>query len=104
MGRCDGTLFARNEGRVDCAACTESGEGVTADNQNLHREFLARCIYNGKAAKDGVVPCYWDVLRDDLKDEFRLLSDKGVAQWLELEECARKARDVEHNPRAYFFG
>lgn len=66
-----------------------------------HREHLAHLYYAFDCAGK-CVPCRWQTLRDDLKEKWLKIADDKLAKWIVGEEAARKAREVDHNPRAFF--
>lgn len=77
------------------------GSVLCAPPSTDHRNFLAFLLYASDSHRNGVVPCRWATLRDDLKEQWLTTADTQMAGWQADEEAARKRREA-HDPRAFF--
>lgn len=84
-----------------CPKCRREAHS-SAPAGSAHRDFLAFLLYASDSGRIGEIPCRWGTLRDDLKEKWLNIADTKMNEWLASEEAARKSREDDHNPRAYF--
>lgn len=70
---------------------------------NTARDYLAWKLYAEQSAKEDAYPCTWATLCDDSKHIWLQEADANVTAWLAMELQHKKAREIDGNPRAFFY-
>ena len=78
-------------------------ESIGESKEAKAREYLAMSLYvRDVSLRAEYRPCRWRTLSEKIKSEWRAEADRLVDGWWTEEENARRRREEDRDPTAYF--